>query len=93
MKVYLIGYLYDDFREEGFEVIEIVSTREKALCRLYYLNEEEEKKYEIREWEVDVIEPVGDIIRHGCQYGTEKFNMDRVLPYKVIKEEGSDKND
>lgn len=92
MKVYLIGYLYDDFSDCGFHILNITSTIERAKILLRHLEQKEpdgggDMGYEIREWEVDNANPVGEVIHHECVYGGEKFTIDRVIPYKVIKEE------
>ena len=90
MKIYLIGYLYDDFRTEGFEVLKVASTIEKAKALLGDLIEEnpdgpDEMGYEIREWEIDNAEPVGEVNHRECIRGGIKFTRDEIIPYKVIK--------
>lgn len=92
MKIYLIGYLYDDFRTEGFEILKIASTIEKAKILLEDLKKEnpsgpDEMGYEIREWEVDNADPIGEVIHYKCTRGGIDFVMDRAIPYKVIREE------
>ena len=90
MKIYLIGYLYDDFSTGGFEVLKIASTIEKAQVLLENLIEENlsgpgEMGYEVREWEIDNAEPIGEIKCAECIRGGIKFTRDEIIPYKVIK--------
>lgn len=94
MKVYLVGYLYDDYTTKiGFHVTNITSTIDRARILLRFLKKKypNEQGYEIREWAVDVVDPVGEILHKQCGYGGLYFDKDEVMPYKVIKEE-EDKN-
>ena len=43
--------------------------------------------YEIREWEVDNADPIGEVIHYKCTRGGIDFVMNRAIPYKVIREE------
>ena len=95
MKIYLIGFLYDDFSTEGFEVLKVASTIEKAKALLADLIEEnpsgpDNMGYEIREWEIDNAEPVGEVNHCECIRRGIKFTRDEIIPYKVIK--GENKN-
>ena len=94
MKVYLIGFLYEDFDSEGFETVQIASTIEKAKAIVHFLTAENSKyDYEIREWEVDTVNPIGDINKHQCYYGKEYFDVYTTYPYKVISFEDGDLSD
>ena len=92
MKIYLIGYLYDDESYDGdFDIKCIASTFEKAkamLRQLLFVNSYRTKlnikEYQIREWDVDKIEPIGEVFTHQCQFGNEYFDIDRYTPYKII---------
>lgn len=84
--VYLIGFKYDDFSSEGFCVITVASTPERAReIKNYYKAREPEKDYEIQEWEVDVLEPAAEIVNCQAQLGGEYFKNHMVLPYKIIE--------
>ena len=62
-KIYLIGYLYDDFSKNGFSIVSIASTIEKAKdIKQYYSSINPKFKYEIQEWDIDILEPI-NIIR------------------------------
>ena len=79
-KIYLIGALYDDFSNEGgFSIVAIASTIEKAKdIKYYYSIDNPECKYEIQEWDIDVLKPIGKINKHDVKSYT-------IIPYKVIK--------
>ena len=93
-KIYLIGKKYDDFVSGGFYVTSVASTIEQAKTIKEYLQENNENsKYEIREWDVDVINPIAEIKRntyYGCytdangQTIETTYNIDETYPYKII---------
>lgn len=87
MKIYLIGSLYDDFCSEGFHVVGVASDAEKANAMYEYFKDmNEDEEYEIREWEVDVIEPVTGVERRTYIINDIQFPADVVnTGYKRIK--------
>ena len=92
MKVYLIGYSYDDSTiGGGFDVVSIASTIENAKIMLQYiknniLDEKDKIKYEIREWEVDIIDPIAEVKNDEIEYCGCKIETNTIIPYKVIEQ-------
>lgn len=91
MKVYLIGYSYDDLTlGGGFDVVSIASTIDNAQFMIHclknnILDEKDRTEYEIREWEVDVIEPIAEVKHNEIEYCGCKIETNDILPYKIIK--------
>lgn len=90
-KVYLIGVLYDDYRDKGFEVKTTASSKEMALAIKTQLEMEgmESNTIQIREWELDIVNPIGKIQKtqgyikkDGIEIITHHNN---IIPYKIIK--------
>ena len=85
-KVYLIGILYDDFSDGGFATVAAASTIEKARDIKYYYSEDNpDEIYEIREWDIDILRPIGEINKHDVQIKSSKLKSCTIIPYKVIK--------
>lgn len=99
-EIYLIGKLYDDFSNRGFYVLSVATTEAKARTLKHYyedilfaddddeITEKIEKcrfGIEIRAFQTDVAEPIGEIITHDCTYEDVKFKRQETLPYRVIK--------
>lgn len=86
-KIYLIGALYDDFSNEGgFSIVAIASTIEKAKdIKYYYSIDNPECKYEIQEWDIDILKPIGKINKHDVQIKSSKLKSYTIIPYKIIK--------
>ena len=89
MKIYLIRELYkDEYYNEILEgdLVCIASTAKKANAMVYFLKEDNEKRdYQIEEWEVDDINPVGDAGTQKIFSLGEIFKRSGVRPYKIIK--------
>lgn len=85
-KVYIIGFKYDNFSGEGFEVKTVASTVEKAeAIKSYYEKRDSENFYEIQEWDIDILNPAKEIVQHSTKISTVELLNCSVLPYKIIK--------
>ena len=99
-EIYLIGKLYDDFSNRGFYVLSVATTEAKARTLKHYyedilftddddeiIEKREECRFgiEIRAFQIDVAEPVGEIITHDCTYEDVKFKRQETISYRVIK--------
>lgn len=100
-EIYLIGKLYDDFRGRGFCVFSVATTEAQAKTLKHYyedilfadddddeiIEKREEHGFdiEIRAFQTNMAEPVGEIITHECIYNDVKFKRQEVMPYRVIK--------
>lgn len=95
MKVYLICNVSLDYNKYNFgnyTVVTVASSLEKAKIIKKYLQERNKNldvKYQIWEFEADVINPIGDITETEIttSYGEEKLLYKGYYPYKIIKEE------
>ena len=93
----LIGKLYDDFSNGGFCVLSVATTEEQAKTLKHYYEdilfvdddeetiEEHRFDIEIRAFQTNIAEPVGDIMTRECSYENVKFKRQEVMPYRVIK--------
>ena len=98
-EIYLIGKLYDDFSNRGFYVLSVATTEAKARTLKHYYEDIlfadddeitekiEECRFgiEIRAFQTDVAEPIGEIITHDCTYEDVKFKRQETIPYRIIK--------
>lgn len=96
-EIYLIGRLYDDFSDRGFYVLSVATTEAKAKALKHYYedilfdDDDEETKerngfgIEIRAFQTDVAEPVGEIATYNCTYNDVEFQRQEVMPYKIVK--------
>lgn len=84
--IYIIGFKYDDFESEGFHIVSIASTIENAkVIKHYYEEENEDREYEIQEWELDALEPAREIVECSFQSNTTKLKSYKTMPYKIIE--------
>lgn len=93
-KVYLVGILYDDFSSEGFDVVAVADTPEMAqkLARVYALNNDNIDLCEmaIREWKVNVHNPIGKVESIECCYNGDDVPAERIFPFVPIAIEEKD---
>lgn len=89
MKIYLVGELYDDFQDEGFNILAIASNLKNAKKMSNYYADQE-KDIQIREWSIDELNPIGEIVDGSFEWkdenGEGKLKFNTVLPYKIIKD-------
>ena len=93
-KVYLVGILYDDFSSKGFDVVAVADTPEMAqkLARAYVLNNNniDLDEMAIREWKVNIHNPIGKIESVECCYNGDDVSVERTLPFVPIAIEEKD---
>lgn len=90
-KIYLVGTLYDDFSGGGFDVVAVADTLEMAqiLARAYLLNNEGIEVYQmqIREWKVNIHNPIGTVESVEYDYSGEDVPAERTVPFISIEVE------
>ena len=87
-KVYLVGIMYDDFSDGGFDVVAVATTEEMAhkLARAFVReNPQHSVSMGIREWKVDVHNPVGTIEPVEYTYNEDVFPAERTISFKYIE--------
>ena len=87
-KVYLVGIEYDDFSDGGFDVVAVAATEEMAhkLARAFVRENPQHKvSMAIREWKVDVHNPVGTVKLVEYTFNEDDFPAERTIPFKYIQ--------
>ena len=87
-KVYLVGIMYDDFSDGGFDVVAIATTEEMAhtLARAFVReNPQHSVSMGIREWKVDVHNPIGTIESVEYSFNEDDFPAERTIPFTYIQ--------
>lgn len=87
--VYLIGMYYNEDSDNDFCVLGVASIQEKAEAMFNYYKKEDfenEFRYEIRMWNVDVVDPILEIQAKTISVdGVELTMHSPIKNYKVIK--------
>ena len=55
------------------------------VIKHYYEEENEDREYEIQEWELDALEPAREIVECSFQSNTTKLKSYKTMPYKIIE--------